>query len=481
MLQVNNLNVQTASGQILLKNCNFSLKANETLAILGKSGSGKSLLAKAILDLLPAEIQHSGEVLFNGKTISPSMRGREIGLILQNPMTAFDPLMTLKSQFVETLQMLFNYAPSQCVKMTQQAIENVQLPANLLEHYPNQLSGGQLQRMVIALTLLLKPKLIIADEPTSSLDAQTQAELVPLFQQVRQHSALIFITHDLALAKQITNHALVIDSAEIVEKWAFDQAPQSDAGKALLYAYKALKQTQEKANQYQIKPILTVTQLCKSYRKSHRLFSLARKEKMSVLSNISFSLNEGEILGLVGKSGSGKSTLSRLICGINTADSGEILLFGKSVKDRQHRKNNISIVFQDYLSSINPTMQIWQAVSEPLENVNTQTKRQMALAMLQKVGLDENYLGRYPYQLSGGQAQRVCIARALISHPKLVILDEAVSSLDVVNQRQILDLLLSLKAEFNLSYLFISHNLNTINYCCNRILFLENGTLRNIM
>ncbi|WGE90003.1 ABC transporter ATP-binding protein [Actinobacillus arthritidis] len=463
----------------------LSLQEQHCLALVGPSGAGKSLLSKAILGLLPENLQISGRISFKNCEITPEilkqLRGRKIGLIVQNPMQAFDPLMLLIHQFQETFHFHLQMDKESGMRLAEQMVEQVELPKTLLYRYPNQLSGGQLQRMVIALTMALSPELIIADEPTSSLDFATQQALIPLFLKLKQRSSLLFISHDLHLVHLLADEIAVLEQGKIVEQWRniAEQTPvlTHHISQELLHYAESLTQVTRHTDQVisTTVPLLELTDICKSYPKSHRLFA---REYTAILQHISFKLYPGESVGLIGGSGSGKSTLARLICGVEKADQGRILLNGQPIAQTKVRQQHISVVFQDYLSSLNPYFPVWKAVTEPLVILSKQQYlRAEAKRWLPKVGLSLDLLDALPHQLSGGQAQRVCLCRALITQPSLIILDEVLSNLDTINQMQILRLLKQLQTEFKMSFLFITHHLATLEYLCDRTLVLKDGRI----
>ncbi|WP_167509599.1 ABC transporter ATP-binding protein [Actinobacillus vicugnae] len=485
ILQIDKLNVQSVNAKPLLTDITLTLNAKHCLALVGASGAGKSLLSKAILGMLPANLQTSGQILFKNHQINTQtiaqLRGRKIGLIVQDPMQAFDPLMPLIKQFQETLCFHLNLNTYEAKILAEKMLAQVELSNTLLERYPNQLSGGQLQRMVIALTMALSPELIIADEPTSALDYATQQALIPLFLKIKQQSALLFISHDLTLANRLADEIAVLEQGKIVEQWQniSGESPvlQHPASQKLVNYAQYLSQIESRAPcQVNLdKPLLEVKDLCKFYPKSHRLFG---REKTPILQQISFKLYAGESVGLIGGSGAGKSTLARLICGIEQADQGAIWLNGESVTKAKVRQRQISVVFQDYLSSLNPHFPVWKAITEPLVILGKRENlRAEAQKWLVRVGLASDLLDAYPAQLSGGQAQRVCLCRALITQPSLIILDEVLSNLDTINQLQILQLLKQLQMESKISFLFITHHLAALEYLCDRTLVLKSGKL----
>ncbi len=485
ILQIDNLNVHTVAAKPLLINLSLSLRKKHCLALIGPSGAGKSLLAKAILGLLADNLQTSGQIQFKNCNITPDrlnrLRGLKIGLIVQNPIQAFDPLILLIKQFQETLGIHLKMDKVSSKILAEQMVEQVELPKALLYRYPSQLSGGQLQRMVIALTMALSPELIIADEPTSALDSETQQALIPLFQKIKQRTSLLFISHDLHLARLLADEIVVLDQGSIVEKWQniAEQTPilNHQTSQKLWHYAESLKQVTRKTDNIKniAPPLLELTNICKSYPKSHRLFA---REYAPILQHISFQLYPGESVGLIGSSGSGKSTLARLICGIEKVDQGSILLNGQPISEAKVRRRYISVVFQDYLSSLNPYFPVWKAVTEPLVIMGKQRDlREEAKRWLPKVGLSLDLIDALPHQLSGGQAQRICLCRALITQPSLIILDEVLINLDAINQMQILRLLKQLQREFKMSFLFITHHLATLEYFCDRTLVLKEGQL----
>ncbi len=526
ILSLQNLRVSSDS-QDLVKGLSFDLKAGATLAIVGESGSGKSLSSLALMGLLPNSLQAQAQIHFDGKNLLSlsekewsKVRGAEIAMIFQEPMSALNPSMTCGGQVAEMLALHQDWSVSRIKSEVIELFQKVELPRveQIYDSYPHQLSGGQKQRVMIAMAVANKPKLLIADEPTTALDVSVQAEILNLLQDLQREfgMAMIFISHDLALVRDLADEVLVMYQGEVKEHASSEAVfnrPQDPYTKGLIAcrpqaekAYKRLPLVRdflqekaprlelisrqariEKAKEYLEKEALfEVKDLSKIYRQKKGL--LGREVEVVGLKDFNLKVYPGESLGLVGESGSGKSTFGRLLVGLEKAASGEIFYKNKDIaqansSDWRHLHREIQIIFQDPFASLNPRLKIGEAISEVLRyNLNfTKAEAQKeAKDLLEKVGLRADYYGRYPHEFSGGQRQRIGIARALALNPKFIVCDESVSALDVSVQAQILNLLNDLKAEFGFTYLFISHDLQVVNYFCDRVVVMQNGELVEI-
>jgi peptide/nickel transport system ATP-binding protein len=486
---------------------------------VGESGCGKSTLGKAIMRLLPDGSQIEGKILFEGKSI-PAMkpeairrfRGEGIGLIFQDPMTRLDPLMTIGDHCIETLQahepnLTKQQAKSRALDtLAAVRIDEIDKIPLRWNQFPHEFSGGMRQRVAIALALLLNPKLIIADEPTTSLDVIVSAEILKELTRLceERQMGLLLISHDLATIATYCDRIVVMNKGRKEEEGTVDQIfgnPQAEYTQLLLKSAlhvqtgdRAIAPTATTTSSLvkQQQPILTLDKLQKHYTIEasflQRLLTDAKTKTIKAVDDIELELYEGEIFGLVGESGCGKSTLSRTILQLIPATGGSVKFCGEeltalSPQDIRHKRREMQMIFQDPSASLNPMMTIGESIADPLNihEINAtpaQTKAQV-LAMLERVGLTPapEYYDRYPNQLSGGQQQRVGIARALITKPKLVICDEPVSMLDATIQAEVLDLMLELKHEDNLTYLFITHDLWLAKFLCDRIAVMYKGRI----
>ncbi|WP_373547003.1 dipeptide ABC transporter ATP-binding protein [Chamaesiphon sp.] len=516
LLSVQNLWVtypQPESSQQLthaIANVSFELAAGEKIGFVGESGCGKSTLGKAIMRLLPEHSRIEGQILFEGQSI-PEMnaqairrfRGEVVGLIFQDPMTRLDPLMSIGNHCLETLQAHEPTLTKQQAK--QRALDTlaaVKIPEERWNQYPHEFSGGMRQRVAIALALLLNPKLIIADEPTTSLDVRVSAEILRELTRLCQERqmGLLLISHDLATIATYCDRIVVMNQGRKEEEGTVEQIfgnPQAEYTQILLRSALHIQANDKVASLTsaalaQKKPILTLDRLQKYYTIEtsflQRLFTNAKTETIKAVDNIHLELYEGEIFGLVGESGCGKSTLSRTILQLIPATGGTVTFCGEeltrlSPAAMRAKRRDMQMIFQDPSASLNPMMTVGESIADPLviHEINAtpaETKAQV-LAMLERVGLTPalEYFDRYPNQLSGGQQQRVGIARALITKPKLVICDEPVSMLDATIQAEVLDLMLELKREDNLTYLFITHDLWLARFLCDRIAVMNQGQI----
>ncbi|MDC8005019.1 ABC transporter ATP-binding protein [Aureisphaera galaxeae] len=506
----------------------LDVNSNEVLGIVGESGSGKSVSSLSIMGLLPKRLAHiEGEILFEGKDLLKeeasslrNIRGKDIAMIFQEPMSALNPSLKCGKQVSEILQHHLSMSPSEARKETLSLFEKVKLPRPnaIYSSYPHQISGGQMQRVMIAMAIACKPKLLIADEPTTALDVTVQKEIIELLKDLQKDTgmSLIFISHDLNLVSQIADRVVVMFQGEVAESgsvYSIFKLPKADYTKALLASRPTLGErletlptiasikddsfvpkeisVQQRALRhkklYTQTPILEVRNLKKEYYGNARLFG--RKEVVKAVDDVSFSVFEGETLGLVGESGCGKSTLGKTILQLERASSGKILYRGKSLTDlsaneiRTLRKE-IQLIFQDPYSSLNPRLTIGAALIEPMQvhgvGKSKREREKKALALLTRVGLDESYFHRYPHELSGGQRQRVGIARTIALEPKLVICDESVSALDISVQAQVLNLLNELKEDFGFTYIFISHDLAVVKFMADQLLVMNSGKIEEL-
>lgn len=492
----------------------FTLEAGERLGLVGESGCGKSTLGRAAMRLLPESTRIEGRVRFSGQSVfdlTPGQmrqfRGEAVALVFQDPMTRLDPLMTIGEHCIETLRA---HQPQlsrrESKERSLETLDAVKIPANRWSQYPHEFSGGMRQRVAIALALLLNPKLIVADEPTTSLDVTVAAQILKELTRLcrERDMALLLISHDLAMVGEYCDTIAVMYGGKIVEKGAVGtilRRPQHEYTRSLLEAALHIQAVDEqplKADTSTLtantSPLLRVKDLKQYYTLERNFIEqlVFRKEAtyIKAVDNVSFELNPGEILGLVGESGCGKSTLSRTILQLIRPTSGTVEFLGKDLTQlsrqslRQSRRQ-IQMVFQDPHACLNPLMTVGQSIADPLfihQLATPDEAKRQVVQMLERVGLTptEDYYNRYPGDLSGGQQQRVAIARALITRPSLLICDEPVSMLDASVQSQVLDLMLELKAEFNLTYLFITHDLWLARFLCDRIAVMNSGQIVEI-
>jgi peptide/nickel transport system ATP-binding protein len=488
----------------------FELKPGEKMGLVGESGCGKSTLGRAIMRLLPDGSQVQGKAIFQersvfelNKTDLRQFRGEVVALVFQDPMTRLDPLMTIGDHCLETLKahqpQLTKSAAKQLAIKT---LETVKIPAQRWGQYPHEFSGGMRQRVAIALALLLNPKIIVADEPTTSLDVTVSAEILTELTRLCSERAmgLLLISHDLAMVGEYCDRIAVMYQGKMVEQGEVESIlhhPQHEYTKSLLNAALHLQAVAENPTATPTTPaapILRVKNLEQHFALEGNLiqqwFTKQKPEAIKAVDNLNFDLYPGEILGLVGESGCGKSTLSRTILQLLKPTSGTVEFLGQdlttlSSSEMRSQRRQLQMIFQDPHACLNPLMTVGDSIADPLlihKLADAKTAPQQVATMLAKVGLTptEEYAQRYPKELSGGQQQRVAIARSLITKPKLVICDEPVSMLDATVQTQVLELMLALKAEFNLTYLFITHDLWVARFFCDRIAVMNSGKIVEI-
>ncbi|NEO37582.1 MAG: ABC transporter ATP-binding protein [Moorea sp. SIOASIH] len=519
LLCVENLQVAYPSSKSLEKptwavdDVSFVLDSGERLGLVGESGCGKSTLGRAIMQLLPQRSRVKGQVRFAGKSVfdlTPrqlrQFRGEAVALVFQDPMTRLDPLMSIGEHCLETLrahQPQLSRRESKAKVL--ETLDAVKIPANRFSQYPHEFSGGMRQRVAIALALLLNPKLIVADEPTTSLDVTVEAQILEELTRLcrERDMALLLISHDLAMIGEYCDRIAVMYGGQMVEIGPVEQIlwqPNHDYTRSLLEAalhLQAVKDhndtndTDGNSSSAIPTPLLRVTNLKQYYTlESNFIQQLVSQEKnvIKAVDNVSFDLYPGEILGLVGESGCGKSTLSRTILQLVRPTAGTVEFQGTNLAklnrhSLQEIRRQIQMVFQDPHACLNPLMTVGESIADPLFihklAANPTAAKNQVKEMLERVGLTpvEDYYNRYPADLSGGQQQRVAIARALITHPSLVICDEPVSMLDASVQTQVLELMLDLKEAFNLTYLFITHDLWVARFFCDGIAVMNKGQI----
>lgn len=504
MIKIENLTI-SFSGKKAVSNLSLDLMPGEITGLVGESGSGKSVTALSIMGLLSGEACiETGRISFDERVIFDaekpkdekllrSYRGQSMSMIFQEPMTSLNPTMKVGPQVEEQLLIHAKekYPDRESrKKCVVEAFESVGLhdPEELYDKFPHQLSGGMRQRVMIAMAVILHPELIIADEPTTALDVTIQNQIVRLLKEIndREKNSMLFITHDLNLARRICTKVAVMKDGKIAEYGETEKiftSPETDYAKKLIAAVPGRKNKNGKAAKTldtsdKKDCILKVDDLSVFYKERGKK-GFGRSYKKCVVEGAGFEIYEGETLGLVGESGCGKSSLCKAILGINKEINGRI----------ENKTIRPQMIFQDPYSSLNPARTIGWQLEEPLytmdiieKDIKTtkEWRRQQALEMLKRVGLDESYYNRKPHQLSGGQRQRVSIAQALMTKPKLIFADEPVSALDVTIQDQVLDLLKSLQDEFGIAYLFISHDINVIYRVSDRIMVMKDGKLLEI-
>lgn len=485
MLRVEQLSIsfqeeKTKEWDKVVDNISFEMKEGEIVAIIGESGSGKTQTALGIMGLLNKNAMCSGKIFYKEtellslpKEKRRTFMGKEISIIFQEPMTSLNPVMKIGKQVEEQLILHEKMTKEERKKRVYQSLESVGLKEvdKLCEKYPHQLSGGMRQRVMIAIGMICCPGLMIADEPTTALDVEVQEQILKLLKQLNQEKrmGILFISHNLNVVKNFSDRILVMYQGKIVESGTPDQIfyhPKEDYTRKLLESIPSAsrKKREEKKDK---KTVLEVKDLNVYYTEGN---GVGKKKRKQVLSNVNFQVYEGEVVGLMGRSGCGKSSLSKAILGLNQEIEGTIL----------HKTERPQMVFQDPYGSLNPSKKIGWILEEPLrmkKMMGKTERKEKVNEMLRKVGLHSSYADRKPSDLSGGQRQRVGIALSLIQGSKFIIADEPVSALDVTIQAQILKLLLELKEEFGLSYLFISHDREVINEMCDRILRIEDGKI----
>jgi len=532
LLQIKNLSLSFHTENQknrVLDEISFSLEKNEVLGIVGESGSGKSVTALSILGLLGKTGKlESGEINFQGQNLFSlseknlqQIRGKEISMIFQEPMSSLNPSMKCGKQVSEILLRHKKINSEAAKKETLSLFEKVKLPRpkSIYNAYPHQISGGQKQRVMIAMAIACKPKILIADEPTTALDVTVQKEILSLLKQLQQETemSILFISHDLAVVSEISDRVIVMYRGKIVEQNTVQEIfmhPKENYTKALLASKPPVdgrpkklatvkdflgkspeivlenKEERQKRHEkiYAKPPLLEVENLEKEFflTSSEETGVFGKKIKIQAIDHVSLKIYEGETLGLVGESGCGKSTLGNVLLRLLPASAGKIYYKGEDITHLSGRKlrnlrKEIQIIFQDPFSSLNPRIPVGKAIMEPMLvhglYENQAQRKEKTLELLKRVGLSEEHFYRYPHEFSGGQRQRIGIARTIALQPKLIICDESVSALDISVQAQVLNLLNELKEKFGFTYIFISHDLAVVKYMADQLLVMHEGKI----
>jgi len=493
----------------------FDIAENRTVALVGESGSGKSVTAMSILNLLPDNAERSGRILWQGRDLLHTpmaelqkLRGREIACVFQDPMTSLNPVFTVGDQLIEPLVKHLRLAGRAALERAEQLLVEVGMPEprRRLAAYPHELSGGQQQRVMIAMALACEPKLLIADEPTTALDVTIQRQILELIAglQRKHRMSVLFISHDLGVVGEIADEVLVMRNGVIREQGpvaTIFAAPQDAYTRALLACRPSLTRNPARlmviddhiAGQAARAPaaakdpdapvVLEVRALAKSFWLKQGLFG---RREFKAVQGVNFKLKRGHTLGVVGESGSGKTTMGLTLLRLHEPTGGEVIFDGRNLltlsdRERQLMRRRMQIVFQNPYASLNPRFTIGQTLVEPMAihqiGASTAEREQRARSLLEKVGLDGGAFGKYPHEFSGGQRQRIAIARALTLSPEVLVLDEAVSALDVSVQAQVLNLLKDLQDELGLAYVFISHDLAVVRFISDEVLVMKDGVV----
>lgn len=508
ILDVRGLSVsfQTQDGRVeAVKKLDFDVARGECLGLVGESGSGKSQTVLAAMGLTAANGIVEGSIKFDGVEMTSlnrkqlnDIRGAKVAMIFQDPLTSLTAHMTVGAQMAEVLARHKNLKGAEAEARIVEWLERVRIPEarRRLHQFPHELSGGMRQRVMIASAMLCEPQLLLADEPTTALDVTVQAQVLDLMDELKRETGagLVLITHDMGVIARMADRVVVMRHGEAVERGNVDDvfaAPKHEYTRMLLDAMPRMDRVDRGSRPSigpvpanDVQPILEVDDLHVTFpvHISGRLFG--HRVPLRAVDGVSFKLRPGETVGVVGESGCGKSTLARGVLKLLDPSSGSVAWLGRNIadasrKEMQPLRQDLQIVFQDPLASLDPRMTIGQSIAEPLTvfrpDMSGKAKEDSAREMMVRMGLDPAMVNRYPHELSGGQNQRVGIARAMILRPKLVVCDEAVSALDVSVQAQILDLLIDLQKEFGLAIMFISHDLSVVREVCHRVMVLYLG------
>ena len=527
MLQVNNLSIKfkTQGGLFeAVKGVSFNLNKGETIGIVGESGSGKSVTALALMRLLNEnDAVIGGQVLLNGTSLFKlpeqgmrRIRGHQMAMIFQEPMTSLNPVLTCGYQITEAIRLHLGSSKAEAKQKTIALFKEVQLPRPeaIFDSYPHQISGGQKQRVMIAMALCCNPEILIADEPTTALDVTVQQTIIELLLKLKagRNMSLIFISHDLGVISEIVEEAPVkllfshpkhpytkgllacrpspdyhLKKLPVIADFLDAETKKTVSIEKIRegYLYKTDEIQERKNRLYNQQPLLKINGLNTWFPVGRNFFGKS-KEVVKAVNQVSFDVYPGETLGLVGESGCGKTTLGRSILRLIEPTSGSINfenidLRGLKKNDLREIRKDIQIIFQDPYSSLNPRLTVGDSLMEPLQvhqfYANDAKRKKKVLELLERVNLLPEHFNRYPHEFSGGQRQRIVIARALALQPKFIICDESVSALDVSVQAQVLNLIRELQQEFNLTYIFISHDLAVIKHISDRMMVMSKGEI----
>ena len=487
--------VTTAVDQV-----SFSVEPGKVLGIVGESGSGKSVACYSIMGLIPSPPGkvENGRAMFAGQDLLRMnsaqlrrIRGQQIGMVFQDPMTSLNPHMSIGRQLIEPLLVHKKMRRSEAHKLALDALEEVGIreAQGRFDSYPHEFSGGMRQRVMIAMALINKPQLLIADEPTTALDVTIQAQILNLLKRLQKDLglAVIFISHDLGVVAHMADEVVVMEKGSVVEQGSADQvffSPQHKYTQKLVAALPRTAKAFPKQFSQSDDVFLDVHGLSTQFSLGRRFFQ-QKSLFFRAVDDVSLTLRRGEILGLVGESGSGKSTLGRSIMRLVEPCAGQVKLAGADLTNMsadalRRTRRNFQMIFQDPYASLNPRMTVFDALAEPLQIHGIATKGnvlQVVNELMDDVGMDRRMIRKYPHEFSGGQRQRIAIARALAVRPQLIIADEPVSALDVTIQAQILELLLNLTKKYRLAMLFISHDLSVIRYIADRVAVMQKGKI----
>ncbi|MDB9995164.1 ABC transporter ATP-binding protein [Flavobacteriaceae bacterium] len=506
LLSIKNLTIKIGA-QIILSNISLDIKKNQVLGLVGESGSGKSFTALSILDLINIKnLNFDGEIIFNGIKLNnlsfrefQKIRGKEISIIFQEPMSSLNPSMKCGDQISEIILNHEKINKKNAKKKSLELIQKVQLKHSELiyEKYPHQLSGGQQQRIMIAIAIACKPKLLIADEPTTSLDSIVKNDIISLIKSL-QHEykmSVLFISHDLKLVAKFVDSLIILKNGLIIEKGVSSKVLKYPKSKYTQHLINSSPPTSNRPNRLitsktKKNKLITKEERTLIHLKIYNKTPILKVNKLNVsygynkiIKDISFDLYRGETLGIVGESGSGKSTIAKSILGIVKTENGEVYFKDENIKNISNSvfRKKVQLIFQDPYSSLNPEVSVGRSIIEPMiAHKIFSSKKEMkirVLELLNQVGLLDSDYNKFPNQFSGGQRQRIVIARALALNPEIIICDESVSALDVSVQAQILNLLSDLKERYLFTFIFISHDMSVIKYFTDRLIVLKKGEI----
>ena len=506
LLSIKNLTIKIG-GQIILSNISLDIKKNQVLGLVGESGSGKSFTALSILNLINIKnLNVEGEIIFNGTKLNnlsfrefQKIRGKEISIIFQEPMSSLNPSMKCGDQISEIILNHEKINKKNAKKKSLELIQKVQLKHSELvyEKYPHQLSGGQQQRIMIAIAIACKPKLLIADEPTTSLDGIVKNDIISLIKSLQDEykMSVLFISHNLKLVAKFVDSLIILKNGLIIEKGVSSKVFNYPKSKYTQHLINSSPPTSNRPNRLitsktKKNKLITKEERIRIHLKIYNKTPILKVNKLNVsygntkiIKDISFDLYRGETLGIVGESGSGKSTIAKSILGIVKTENGEVYFKDENIKNISNSvfRKKVQLIFQDPYSSLNPEVSVGKSIIEPMiAHKIFNSKKEMktrVLELLNQVGLLESDYNKFPNQFSGGQRQRIVIARALALNPEIIICDESVSALDVSVQAQILNLLSDLKEIYLFTFIFISHDMSVIKYFTDRLIVLKKGEI----